>query len=152
LTAGALLTDAEILAILIPMLRQDEGCRLTAYRDSLGIWTCGYGHAYVEPGTVWTQQEADEQLLTDATDRLHQMDPLMPWWRTLGVVRGAALSNMGYNLGARGLMGFPHMLSALETGDWQEAHDQALDSEWAGQVGARATRIANMFLTGERPG
>jgi lysozyme len=144
-----MLTDAEILAILIPMLQRDEGCRLTAYQDSRGVWTVGYGHAYVAPGTVWTQTQADEQLVTDATERLHQMDPLMPWWRTLDVVRAAALADMGFNLGAHGLLGFPHMLAALEASNWQEAHDQAIDSIWYEQVGQRARRIASMFLTGE---
>lgn len=25
-------------------LKIDEGCRLTAYQDAVGVWTIGYGH------------------------------------------------------------------------------------------------------------
>lgn len=28
----------------INLIKQSEGCRLTAYQDSIGVWTIGYGH------------------------------------------------------------------------------------------------------------
>ena len=43
-----------------------EGCRLTAYQDQRGIWTCGYGHtAGVTSSTICTQEEADAWLQLD---------------------------------------------------------------------------------------
>lgn len=42
-------------------LRGFENCRLTAYRDTNGTWTIGYGHTGhdVGAGTRWTQAEAE---------------------------------------------------------------------------------------------
>ncbi len=48
--------------------------------------------------------------------------------------------------------GFVHCRQALQARDWQAAHDQLLNSAWAGQVHEkRANRIAGYLLTGEYP-
>ena len=57
LTRGGAQSDVD--PILISDLKRDEGLRLTAYKDTVGVWTVGYGHAHVAPGTVWTQEQAD---------------------------------------------------------------------------------------------
>ena len=28
----------------LALIKRFEGCRLTAYQDSVGVWTIGYGH------------------------------------------------------------------------------------------------------------
>lgn len=28
----------------INLIKECEGCRLTSYKDSVGVWTIGYGH------------------------------------------------------------------------------------------------------------
>ena len=33
------------------LIMQFEGCKLTAYQDSVGIWTIGYGNTFYEDGT-----------------------------------------------------------------------------------------------------
>lgn len=42
------------------MTEEDEGLRLTAYQDTGGIWTIGFGHVgpEVHEGLVWTLQQA----------------------------------------------------------------------------------------------
>lgn len=54
----------------VDLVRQFEGCKLTAYRDMGGILTIGYGHTGkdVFPGLIWTQDQADEHLVNDVTD------------------------------------------------------------------------------------
>ena len=49
------------------LIAQFEGCRLTAYKDSVGVWTIGYGHtgADVHQGLTITQQRANELLASD---------------------------------------------------------------------------------------
>lgn len=48
-------------------IKQEEGCVLTAYQDTGGVWTIGYGHTgHVQPGEVWTLEQAKEQLVKDA--------------------------------------------------------------------------------------
>lgn len=50
----------------LALIKRYEGCRLTAYQDSVGIWTIGYGHtAGVKVGQVITQAQADAFLKSD---------------------------------------------------------------------------------------
>jgi lysozyme len=51
----------------LALIKQFEGCRLTAYQDQRGIWTIGYGHTGPEviEGLVWSQDQADAALLGD---------------------------------------------------------------------------------------
>lgn len=42
------------------LIKEFEGLRLTAYQDSVGVWTIGYGHTgNVSKGQVITQAQAD---------------------------------------------------------------------------------------------
>jgi lysozyme len=51
----------------IQLLKGFEGCVLQAYKDVVGIITIGYGHTEpgLQMGTVWTQQQAEDQLRKD---------------------------------------------------------------------------------------
>lgn len=50
----------------INLVKQFEGCRLTAYKCPAGIWTIGYGHtAGVKAGQSITQEQAEAYLRTD---------------------------------------------------------------------------------------
>ena len=50
----------------INMIKKFEGCRLTAYKDSVGVWTIGYGHtAGVKVGQRITQVQAESFLKDD---------------------------------------------------------------------------------------
>lgn len=51
----------------VALIKQFEGCRLTAYQDQRGIWTIGYGHTGPEvvQGLTCTQTQADSWLLAD---------------------------------------------------------------------------------------
>lgn len=49
----------------VAVLREREGCKLTAYQDSVGVWTIGVGHTGAAgapipvPGMTITQEQAD---------------------------------------------------------------------------------------------
>lgn len=49
------------------LIKQFEGCRLTAYKDVGGTWTIGYGHtgSDVYEGLTITQEQADALLYSD---------------------------------------------------------------------------------------
>jgi lysozyme len=55
----------------IEVLKEREGCKLTAYQDSVGVWTVGCGHTsaagppQVTPGMTITEEEAEEILACD---------------------------------------------------------------------------------------
>lgn len=48
------------------LIKNFEGCRLTAYKCSAGVWTIGWGHtAGVKQGMTITQKQANDMLKTD---------------------------------------------------------------------------------------
>lgn len=50
----------------LKLIKSFEGCRLTAYQDSVGVWTIGYGHTSgVKQGQKITQAQADDFLKKD---------------------------------------------------------------------------------------
>ncbi len=131
-------------------IERDEGCKLTAYKDTLGIWTIGVGHAHVEPGTVWTQAQADDQLGKDIAAVCHGLDEDLPWWRSLDDARQDVLVNMAFNMGVNGLLTFRQALASIQVGDYARGAQAMLASRWAGQVGDRAKRLADQMRTGAR--
>lgn len=51
---------------LIAAIKKFEGVRLTAYQDSVGVWTIGYGHTKdVKKGDRITQYQAEQFLRED---------------------------------------------------------------------------------------
>lgn len=82
----------------IDLIKHFEGCRLTAYQDSVGVWTIGYGSTMgVHKGQTITQEEAEARLLTDLEpvykclyDKIfvlldqYQYDALCSWIFNLG--------------------------------------------------------------------
>lgn len=85
------------------LLKSLEGCQLTAYRDTKGRWTIGYGHTGLDfgPGSRWSQREADEALLKDvkwAEDAVNRLVKV-----PLNQFQFAALVLFTFNVGAENL-------------------------------------------------
>lgn len=135
-------------ANLIPDLKRDEGLRLSAYQDTKGIWTCGYGHAYVHPGTVWTPDQASQMLAADVAHTEAALDVQLPWWRSQDDVRQDVIAEMGFNMGVTTLCQFHNTLAAVKSAQWAQAAAGMLHSDWAREVGERADRLAEQMLTG----
>lgn len=139
---------------LIADLKRDEGLRLEAYPDPVSHgdpWTIGYGHTGgISSGVVWTENQASDQLLADASRAASGVLTALPWVATLDSVRQDALYNMAFNLGVNGLIDFPHTLDMIKSGQWARAVAAMMASTWASEVGQRATRLAHMILTGQR--
>jgi lysozyme len=131
---------------LLEDLRRDEGLRLKPYRCTAGKLTIGYGRNLDDKGI--TEAEAEDLLRDDVAGVFAELDRALPWWRDLSPTRQRGLANMAFNLGVPGLLKFRLMIGALKRSDYQEASRQALDSQWAGQVGDRAKRIADLILKG----
>lgn len=138
---------------LIVAIKGAEGCRLTAYKDSEGLWTIGYGHLLAQDsGHNWegyaiTQELADQWFMDDLKAARAEVLKL-----GLVGVSGARLSafvELMFNLGPKRLAGFHKMWAAVAARDWIEASRQLLDSKWAGQVGpTRSARIAELIQVG----
>lgn len=49
----------------VGLVKEFEGCRLTAYQDQRGIWTIGFGHTPANENQVCTEEQADAWLDAD---------------------------------------------------------------------------------------
>jgi lysozyme len=63
----------------LALTQQFEGLRLTAYQDSVGVWTIGYGHTGtdVHPGLSITQQQASDLLMQDVSSAVANVNRLV---------------------------------------------------------------------------
>ncbi len=127
-------------------LKRDEGIRLKPYLDTVGRSTIGIGRNISDNGI--SIAEADFMLDNDISGVISTLDRAFPWWKTMSEARQRALANLCFNLGFSRLLGFRNMINALQKQEWQRAHDEALDSDWAREVGDRSQRIALQLLNG----
>ena len=136
---------ADDFATLRSELQTDEGLRLRPYLDSLGVITIGYGHKITEI----TPGEAAVLLQQDMETHIADLYKAYPYVQNLDGVRQIVLGNMAYNLGVPRLSQFVGMWDAIQRGDFQTAAAEMLNSLWAKEVGARATRLAVSMASGE---
>ena len=89
---------------LLGLIRRFEGLRLRAYYCPAGVLTCGYGSTGpdITPATVWTKEQAEARMSSDAERFARSARTLCP-----GQVGDnlAALADFAYNLGATRLAG-----------------------------------------------
>ncbi len=134
-------TDLESLLI------RDEGERLIAYKDSLGLTTIGVGRCLDIEGI--TKDESRYMLRNDIERYTIAALDALPWVSRLNPARQAVLVSMCFNMGLKGLLQFHNTLSMIEQGKYQEASQSMLQSLWAKQVGHRAERLSQQMATGE---
>jgi lysozyme len=142
------MTEADRLR-LRAQVKTDEGFRGQMYRDSEGYWTIGFGRLLdVQRGGGISRDEA-EYLLANDLRTAERLCEAMPAYLDLSPVRQAVLVNMCVNMGAATLQTFKRLFSALVQQDYEHAASEMLASKWAGQVGARAVRLAEQMKTGQ---
>ena len=134
-----------------------QGLRLRSYRQvanwavlSGDPWTIGYGHTgpEVHEGLVWTQAQADAQLLLDVAKAEQGIGHRLPWFAQLAPVRQDVLTNIAFNVGVGGLMKWPVTLGHFEAGKFAcAANDLLTEGPWDAQVGDRAKRLSRAVLT-----
>ena len=143
--------EATDRAKLFDQLKVDEGCVLTAYQDSLGIWTIGIGRNIDKAhGGGITMDEALYLFQNDLAKVDRQLSAFT-WYTDQDSVRQAALCNMAFNIGINGLLHFPHFLSDMAAKDYPEAIKELTGTPWHHQVGVRADRIIALISTGAWP-
>lgn len=132
-------------------LRRHEGCRLKAYRDTVGVWTIGYGHTgpEVKEGLEISQEQADDWLVEDVEEAICDAKAVVASFDALDFARKTVMVNMAFNLGRKKLSTFHATLAAVNAGDYQSAALHMLASRWATQVKGRARELAKRMSTGE---
>ncbi|MDU5349146.1 MAG: lysozyme [Enterobacter sichuanensis] len=119
----------------IALIKQFEGCKLTAYQDSVGVWTIGYGWTQpvdgkpIRAGMTIKQETAERLLKTGLVSYESDVSRLVK----VGLTQGQfdALVSFTYNLGARSLS-TSTLLRKLNTGDYAGAADEFLRWNKAG--------------------
>jgi len=124
-------------------LVRDEGLKLEIYKCTAGKLTIGVGRNIEDRGI--TTSEARLLLANDVDIISDELTTKFAWWVSMPEPAQRALANMAFNLGVPRLSQFKNMLAALEKGDYNLAAKEALNSNWAKQVGDRANRIAKVF-------
>jgi lysozyme len=112
------------------LTEQFEGCSLTAYQDSAGYWTLGYGHRTgVTQGMTCTQAQAETWLMEDLQWAVSvvQNQVLVP------LTQGEfdALVDFVFNAGS-GNFASSTMLRMLNAGNFAGAADQFARWDLAG--------------------
>lgn len=130
-------------------LEDAEGFKPYAYKDSLGYWTIGIGRLIdKEKGGSITKDEAYYLLANDIDEKYKQLCAALPWVVDLSDDVQRALTNMTFQLGITGLLGFKRTLKLIQDGKFQEAANNALLSKWAKQTPVRAKRVTDLIRNG----
>lgn len=114
----------------IDLVKDFEGCKLTAYRDPIGVWTIGHGTTaraglgiIPTAGMTITQAEAD-QLLADGLNKF--ADQIRPMINAgLNDNQFGACVSLAYNIGAHAF-GTSSALKHINAGDYDKAANAIL--------------------------
>ena len=119
----------------IALIKEFEGCKLTAYQDSVGVWTIGYGWTQpvdgkpIRAGMTIKQETAERLRKTGLVSYESDVSRMVK----VGLTQGQfdALVSFTYNLGARSLS-TSTLLRKLNAGDYAGAADEFLRWNKAG--------------------
>ncbi|SAI50498.1 glycoside hydrolase family protein [Enterobacter hormaechei] len=119
----------------IALIKEFEGCKLTAYQDSVGVWTIGYGWTQpvdgkpIRAGMTIKQETAERLLKTGLVSYESDVSRMVK----VGLTQGQfdALVSFTYNLGARSLS-TSTLLRKLNASDYAGAADEFLRWNKAG--------------------
>lgn len=133
----------------IDLIKKFEGCRLKAYKDSVGVWTIGWGNtSHAKAGMAITQQQAETFLKEDIVpvERVlngmgvnftqNQFDALCSWIFNLGTANFNSSAMRKYIIAKKGDVEITDQLIK-----WHNAGGKPL-------TGLKRRRVAeaNMFL------
>ncbi len=139
---------------LLNELMRDEDLRFNAYEDTQGLWTIGIGHllGHIQRMSSINYNEIISLYNGDIKIALVIVRSCIPKFDTLDDVRQRALINMAFNRGENMKTSStitPAINKAVDTGDWEPLEVAINTSQWAQQVGNRATRLLYMLTTGK---
>ncbi len=126
------------------MIKSNEGCRLTAYVDSRGNLTIGYGHL-LKFGSSIPQNAADAIFDADFEKACAEYNSLN---LELDPGRRAVIIDMIFNMGIATVRKFNMMIKYLHDKNWILAAYELMNSEYARQVPERAKRNRDRLLRG----
>ena len=132
---------------LIEQLKIHEGVKLKPYKCTAGKLTIGVGKNIEDNGI--TLEEAEYLLQNDIAEARSQLLHAFPWMGELNDARISAMINFTFNVGIGTVKKFKNTLSCMQSGEWDKAADEMMDSRWARQVGNRAIEVTEQIRTGK---
>ena len=130
-------------------IKKHEGFVNKIYLDSLGKATIGYGHLITpndnfEEGVEYSKELLDEVFNRDFLIAKRNADELL---QDISIVENAhgIIIEMVFQLGKTGVSKFKKMFTALSVGDYNEAANQMLDSQWRKQTPKRCEELAEQM-------
>ena len=139
----------------LEFIRQAEGCKLSAYQDSVGVWTIGVGSTKgVHKGMTITQEQADALLESDLAD----VYPCIEAHVHVPLSQGQfdSVCSWIFNLGCGAFKGST-FLNKINKQEWTEAAAQILRWDHAGDkklagLTKRRQGESKMFLDASETG
>jgi lysozyme len=132
---------------LIEQLKIHEGMKLKPYKCTAGKLTIGIGRNLEDVGI--SEDEASMLLRHDIQEATRQLLHAFPWMGDFNDARISAMINFTFNVGIGTVKKFENTLSYMQSGDWDKAADEMMDSRWARQVGNRALEVTEQIRTGK---
>jgi lysozyme len=127
------------------VLKEREGVRLTAYKDSVGVWTIGWGHtAGVKRGDRITRETAEAYLAADIDT--HAAPILAAVTVPLEDHEADALVSVAFNIGVGGFKRST-FLRKLNAGDKAGCAEALLDWNKPPEIKTRRAAERAQFLT-----
>lgn len=129
----------------IALIKRFEGCRLTAYKCSAGVWTIGYGHTSgVHSGQAITQAQADALLRQDLEkfERYVNSTAYVPITAQLNENQFAALVSFAFNCGQGNLKRLCADRNATQIAAAMSQYCKAAGRKLPGLVQRRAAEVA----------
>lgn len=127
-------------------LKLDEGLRLKAYQDHLGVWTIGYG---TNLQTLRITEAQAEKWLDEKITEVDAQVASVTTFAKLDSVRKDVIRSMIYQLGFEGTLNFKRMVGALKDDNYRVAAAEMRDSKWWREdTPKRAERMAKRMESG----
>ena len=131
----------------VSLTEKSEGCKLTAYKDIVGVWTIGIGHTKdVKPDSICTQEQAESWLLDD----VQNVEGAINRTITVPLTQNQfdALVDLGFNIGVGALLNST-LYRLLNAGNYDGAAEEFPRWDKAGGIhnaGLHARRVKEQEL------
>jgi len=137
----------------VQLIKEFEGCHLSAYLCPAGVPTIGYGNtrypngSKIKLGDNISQKRAEEMLLMEIERTADILGESVPYWDEMNVNQQSALISFAFNLGAYfyNSSGFGTITRALASKGWDHVPSAMLLYRNPGshfEAGLRRRRIA----------
>lgn len=135
-------------------IKKHEGFRSKVYKDTLGFDTVGYGFKcdslspdeLVINGNKYEPMSEfiADMILDKKLEKLQkQVYTAVPWLKTAPQPVGEVISEMAYQMGINGVLGFKNTLAMLQAKKYKDAASNMLLSKWAKQTPNRAKELSD---------